>query len=80
MNPANFPDNKRRKQTDAKMRQTEWSVLTPQEKLRSLDNRPGSSKKERARITAKIALVKTATQLTDLMIASKNESKGKEKK
>ena len=50
MNPANFPDNKHRKQTEAKIRQTEWNKISPTEKLRALDRRPGASKKERARI------------------------------
>ena len=52
MNPANFPDNKRRKQKEAKERNTEWSLMAPVAQLRSLDRRSGTCKKQRERIAA----------------------------
>jgi hypothetical protein len=42
----------RRKHDEAKARQLAWTTLTPQQRLASLDTRPGQSKKERARILA----------------------------
>ena len=54
MNPTNFPDNKRRKQTEAAHRKTEWELMAPDAKLRALDMRPGACKKQRARILASI--------------------------
>lgn len=58
MNPANFPDHKRHKQSEAKTRQAAWTLLSPEEKLRNLDRRPGTSKKERTRIIKHIEAVK----------------------
>lgn len=52
MNPANFPENKRRKQQEAQTRQAAYASLSVEERLRALDRRPGASKKERARLTA----------------------------
>lgn len=53
-----MPDNKHRKQAEAKKRQAEWLLLSPEEKLRALDLRPGKSLKERARIMKYIEAVK----------------------
>lgn len=50
MRPANFPHNKARKQTEALARNTEWAKLTPMEKLRALDLRPGKCIRQRVRI------------------------------
>lgn len=58
MNPTNMPDNMRRKQTEAKKRQADWVLMSPEEKLRALDLRPGASKRERTRIMRHIEMVK----------------------
>lgn len=58
MRQSNFPDRKRLKQKEAQSRQAAWSLLSPEEKLRSLDSRPGNSKKERNRIIKHIAFLK----------------------
>ena len=52
MNPANFPENRRRKHEEAQARALVTASLTVEERLRALDRRPGASKKERARLTA----------------------------
>lgn len=62
MNSANFPDNKLRKQTEAKERQAAWTKLSPAEKLRILALRPGASKKEYARIKKNIETLKTGKE------------------
>lgn len=50
MRTANFPDNKRRKQEEAKVRNSAWASLDHKEQLRALDLRPGKSVRQRLRI------------------------------
>lgn len=50
MNTANFPDNKRRKQQEAKVRNEAWVALDHDAQLRALDLRPGKSLRQRLRI------------------------------
>lgn len=50
MRTANFPDNKRRKQEEAKVRNSAWASLDHGEQLRALDLRPGKSVRQRLRI------------------------------
>lgn len=50
MNTANFPDNKRRKREEAKVRNAAWAALDHDTQLRALDLRPGKSLRQRLRI------------------------------
>lgn len=54
MNSANFPRRRERKRTEAAERAAAWQHLTPREQLAQLDHRPGESKRQRARIKAKM--------------------------
>jgi hypothetical protein len=48
------PDNRKHRQEEAQERLAAWTKLLPQEQLKALDGRPGGSKKQRARIQARI--------------------------
>lgn len=50
----------KRKREEAKERQDHWNRLSPQQRIESLDKRPGHSKKERARIIAALEELKKA--------------------
>jgi hypothetical protein len=50
MNPANFPRNKKRKQEEAKARQTAWDAISLIDQVKELDTRPGNSAKQRVKI------------------------------
>lgn len=54
--PRTLKGNKARKRAEATERQAEWSALSPKQQLSELDKRPGDSKKQRARIQAKMEL------------------------
>jgi hypothetical protein len=54
------PDNRKHRQEEAKERLEAWTKLSPQEQLKALDGRPGGSKKQRARIQARIDRPKVA--------------------
>jgi hypothetical protein len=54
MNPANFPDNKRRKQKEALDRNNEWKLMAPGAQLKALDRRPGACKKQREKILERL--------------------------
>lgn len=62
MNPANFPQNKKRKQQEATDRQSVYDGLSLETKLSMLDRRPGNSKRERIRLETKIKEAKKATK------------------
>lgn len=55
-------DRQRKKRDDATVRQAAWDTLTPAQKLKALDTRPGASKRERAKIKAAQAVVANAKQ------------------
>lgn len=58
MNTANFPNNRARKQDEAKERQAAYSALTPQQRLDGVDRRLGAgvgARRERAKLAKAIA-------------------------
>jgi hypothetical protein len=52
--PGPRPDNRKHRQEEAKERLEAWTKLSPHAQLKALDGRPGGSKKQRARIQARI--------------------------
>lgn len=48
------PDHYEGRKNEAKERLEAWQKLTPQQQLAALDSRPGASKRQRARILAKL--------------------------
>jgi hypothetical protein len=66
------PDHYKGRQDEAKERLEAWNKLSPQEQLKALDSRPGESKKQRARLLAKINKT-TAVEPTATVTATQAE-------
>lgn len=74
------PDGRKVRQEEALERQTYWNSLTPTEQLKALDKRPGGSKKQRAKIEARMGKVQVQPKLVEKQAVATVPTKAKERR